>query len=164
MSDEKTNRKQGDELRDFLQRIERLTEEKATIGDDIKAVFAEAKGAGFDPAVMRAILKRRAADKEKREQHEAALDLYLHALGEADELPLFAYLKGVDAGSEVGIVEAMGEILPPLGELILKTGKRPLRIWKDELGKVSSEEWTPGTSGRDADGELEPVAPSRKLN
>lgn len=69
------------QLRAFIERVERLEEEKATIGDDIKEVFAEAKATGFDTKAMRAIIRLRKKDQAERQEEEAILDLYKHALG-----------------------------------------------------------------------------------
>jgi uncharacterized protein (UPF0335 family) len=71
----------GDHLKAFIERIERLTEEKAAIAADIKDVFAEAKGNGFDTKIMRQILKLRKMDKDDRDEAETLLDLYKQALG-----------------------------------------------------------------------------------
>ncbi|MEZ5839234.1 MAG: DUF2312 domain-containing protein [Hyphomicrobiales bacterium] len=73
----------GAQLRSFIERIERLEEEKKTISDDIKDVFAEAKATGFDVKTMRQVIRIRKQDKEERQEAEALLDLYLHALGMA---------------------------------------------------------------------------------
>lgn len=69
------------QLKSIVERIERLTEEKKAIADDIKDVFAEAKGNGFDTKVIRQIIKIRAQDANEREEHEAILELYKAALG-----------------------------------------------------------------------------------
>ena len=69
------------QLRAFIERIERLEEEKKTIADDIKEVFAEAKGTGFDTKAMRTIIRLRKKDKAEREEEESILDLYKAALG-----------------------------------------------------------------------------------
>lgn len=71
------------QLRAFIERIERLEEEKQTIADDIKEVFAEAKGTGFDVKAMRTIIRMRKKDAAERQEEEAILDLYLNALGMA---------------------------------------------------------------------------------
>lgn len=71
-------------LRAFIERVERLEEEKRAIADDIKDVYAEAKGNGFDPKVMRKIVSMRRQDHEKRKEEETVLDLYLNALGMLD--------------------------------------------------------------------------------
>jgi uncharacterized protein (UPF0335 family) len=73
----------GERLRSFIERVERLEEEKATIQGDMKEVFAEAKGEGYDTKVMRKIVRLRKMDKAQRQEEEALLDLYLSAIGEA---------------------------------------------------------------------------------
>jgi uncharacterized protein (UPF0335 family) len=73
----------GGHLRAFIERIERLEEEKKAIADDIKEVYAEAKGNGFDVKVMRKVISLRKMDRDKRIEEETILDLYLTALGDA---------------------------------------------------------------------------------
>ncbi|GAK45664.1 conserved protein [Tepidicaulis marinus] len=70
-----------DQLRAYIERIERLEEEKAAIAADIKEVYAEAKGNGFDTKVMRKVISLRKKDQAERQEEEAVLELYLHALG-----------------------------------------------------------------------------------
>lgn len=72
-----------DQLRSFVERIERLEEEKKTIAEDIKDVYAEAKGNGFDTKVLRKVMALRKQDANERQEFEAILDLYLQALGMA---------------------------------------------------------------------------------
>lgn len=69
------------ELRQFIERVERLESEKQTIVDDIKEVYAEMKGRGYDAAIVRKIVKIRKMDANERKEHEAVLELYLTALG-----------------------------------------------------------------------------------
>ncbi|EKS31064.1 DUF2312 domain-containing protein [Afipia felis] len=69
------------ELRQFVERVERLEEEKKTISDDIRDVFAEMKGRGYDVKAVRQLLKIRKQDANEREEQEAILDVYLQALG-----------------------------------------------------------------------------------
>lgn len=71
----------AERLRSFLERVERLDEEKAAIAGDIKEVFAEAKGEGYDTRTLRKIIRLRKMDKAKRDEEEALLELYLSALG-----------------------------------------------------------------------------------
>jgi len=75
----------ADHLRSFIERIERLEEEKKGIADDIKEIFAEAKGTGFDVKAMRAVLRLRKLDKADLQEQEYMIDLYKHALGMAAE-------------------------------------------------------------------------------
>ena len=72
-----------DQLRAFIERIERLEEEKAAIAGDIKEVYAEAKGNGFDTKVLRKIVSIRKQDQSERMEQEALLELYMAALGMA---------------------------------------------------------------------------------
>jgi uncharacterized protein (UPF0335 family) len=69
------------QLRALIERIERLEEEKKGIADDIRDVYAEAKGQGFDAKIMRQVVRLRKKDTAERQEEEAILDLYLHALG-----------------------------------------------------------------------------------
>jgi uncharacterized protein (UPF0335 family) len=73
----------AEELKQFIERIERLEEEKAGIAGDIKEVFAELKGRGFDAKAIRQILRIRKQDHAERQEQEAILELYMQALGMA---------------------------------------------------------------------------------
>ena len=68
-------------LRSFIERIERLEEEKKALADDIREVYSEAKGTGFDTKVMRQVVRLRKMESADRQEQEAMLDLYLGALG-----------------------------------------------------------------------------------
>jgi len=71
----------GDRLRSFIERIERLEEDKANLATDIREVFAEAKSTGFDVKTMRQIIKLRKMEQQDRAEQEALLSLYKSALG-----------------------------------------------------------------------------------
>lgn len=70
------------QLKSIIERIERLEQEKSEIAEQIKEVFAEAKGNGFDVKVLRKVVRIRKQDRAKRMEEEAILDLYLSAIGE----------------------------------------------------------------------------------
>lgn len=70
-----------DQIRAFVERIERMEEEKRAIADDIKEIYAEAKGNGFDTKVLRQVVKIRKQDHSERMEQEALLELYMAALG-----------------------------------------------------------------------------------
>ena len=70
-----------EQLKAFVERIERLEEEKKTIADDIRDVYAEAKGNGFDVKALRAIVRLRKQDAQERQEQQAILETYMHALG-----------------------------------------------------------------------------------
>ena len=69
-------------LRTIVERLERLEEDKQAVMTDMKEVFAEAKGEGYDAKTLRKVLRIRKQDKAKRQEEDAILDLYLSALGE----------------------------------------------------------------------------------
>ena len=70
-----------DQLKSLVERIERLEEEKAALAADIREVYSEAKGQGFDTKIMRQVVRLRKLDRADRQEQEAILDLYLGALG-----------------------------------------------------------------------------------
>ncbi|HEX3974240.1 MAG TPA: DUF2312 domain-containing protein [Stellaceae bacterium] len=71
----------GDHLKSFIERIERLEEEKKALAEDIRDVYSEAKANGFEVKIMRQIVKIRKMDKDELDEQEALLDTYLLALG-----------------------------------------------------------------------------------
>ncbi len=73
----------ADRLRSFIERVERLEEEKAAILNDSKEVYAEAKGEGYDVKILRQVVRIRKMDRADRQEQEALLDLYLSALGDS---------------------------------------------------------------------------------
>ena len=80
--DEQTARRFAkDQLKAFVERVERLEEEKKAIADDIRDVYSEAKGNGFDVKSLRIVVRLRKQDINERKEQEAILETYLHALG-----------------------------------------------------------------------------------
>lgn len=78
----------GDQIRSIVERVERLEEEKKALADDIRDVYAEAKGNGFDVKALRTIVRLRKQDADERREQEAILETYLHALGMLADTPL----------------------------------------------------------------------------
>ena len=68
-------------LKSFIERVERLEEDRKAVAEDMKGVFAEAKGEGFDVKILRKVIRLRKQDKVKRDEEEALTELYLHAIG-----------------------------------------------------------------------------------
>jgi uncharacterized protein (UPF0335 family) len=134
----------GAQLRAFIERIERLLEEKKTIGDDVKAVFAEAKASSFDTRTMRNVIKLRKLDVEERQATLTLLDTYLHAIGMEEKSPLTIAIgvAGIDIAAREQAVEFLKGIVPAGAEIILKIGGAPLRIWRDDSGTARAEEVT----------------------
>ena len=84
MADGSTGGIAAAKLKSFVERIERLEGEKAELGADIREVYAEAKGTGFDPKIMRQVLRLRKMAEADRQEQGYLLDTYLHALGMAE--------------------------------------------------------------------------------
>jgi uncharacterized protein (UPF0335 family) len=80
----------GERLKSFVERIERLEEEKQALAADIKEVYAEAKGNGFDTRIMRQVIRLRRMDKDDLDEQETLLDVYKRALGMVPDLPAAA--------------------------------------------------------------------------
>ena len=80
-NDQPATRFAKDQLKAFVERVERLEEEKKAIADDIRDDYAEAKGNGFDVKALRAIVRLRKQDADERREHETILETYMHALG-----------------------------------------------------------------------------------
>ncbi len=74
----------GNRLKSFIERVERLEEEKKALAEDIRDVYSEAKGTGFDPKIMRKIVSLRKMNLEKRREETELLDLYMSAIGMAE--------------------------------------------------------------------------------
>jgi uncharacterized protein (UPF0335 family) len=87
---ETTETATGARLRSFIERVERLEEEKQALADDIKEVYAEAKGQGFDVKIMRKIVTLRKVDADTRAEEQALLETYMSALGMAVQQDMFA--------------------------------------------------------------------------
>lgn len=80
----------ANQLKSFVERVERLSEEKKSIADDIRDVYVEAKLNGFDVKALRAIVRMRSQDAKQLREHEAIVETYRHALGMLADLPLGA--------------------------------------------------------------------------
>jgi len=79
--DQPAHRFAKDQLKAFVERVERLEEEKKAIADDIRDVYGEAKANGFDTKALRTVVRLRKQDLNERKEQEAILETYLHALG-----------------------------------------------------------------------------------
>jgi uncharacterized protein (UPF0335 family) len=71
----------GEQLKSFIERIERLEEEKRALAEDIKEVYAEARGNGFEPKIMRQIIRIRKRDQDDLDEEESLIELYKRAIG-----------------------------------------------------------------------------------
>lgn len=132
----------GTELSGFISEIERVRDRKKQIGDEEKAIFAAAKGKGYDPKTIRRILTLRSQDQKKRQESEALFDSYMHAIGMAEELPLFRAvgLMGVDVTVSEQVIEALALLVPTAGEIVVKVGAARLRLYRDKEGAAHVEQ------------------------
>jgi len=131
----------GAELKSFIERIERLGVERRELGDEQRALFAEAKARGFDPKAMRKIIKRRDKDPGELEAEETILETYMHAIGMLKEPELHRQIAALakDGLARDQVIEALQKIVPANGEIIAKVGGDPVRIWRDEAGTAYAE-------------------------
>ena len=88
VTEEPATRFAKDQLKAIIERIERLEEEKKTISDDIRDVYAESKGNGFDVKALRTIIRKRKQDAQERAEQDAIVETYMHALGMLADTPL----------------------------------------------------------------------------
>lgn len=95
----------GEQLRSYIERIERLEEEKKGIAEDIREVYAMARATGFDTKIMRKVVQIRKMDVAERQEQDSLIDIYLHAI-EGGDLPAKA---GDEAGEAAGEAEAVLE-------------------------------------------------------
>ncbi|TAN16304.1 MAG: DUF2312 domain-containing protein [Rhizobiaceae bacterium] len=132
----------GRQLLDFIERIERLDEQKKQLAEDRKLVFAELQAAGFNAPTVRNVLRRRSAKPADVEEAEQMLDMYLHAIGMANEAPLFRAvgMMSVDLSARDQVIEAFKQLVPTEGEIIVKIGKQPVRLYRDANGDAQAED------------------------
>lgn len=131
------------DLKSYMERIERLEEERKELVDDIRSIYAEAKAAGFDTKALRSLIKLRKKDATERQEEEALLDTYMHAVGMATEAPLFAAVgaMGTDTAARDQVIEAFKLLVPATGEVIIKMGGSPVRLWRDDSGKAHAADY-----------------------
>lgn len=119
-----TNRVSGDELRAFIERIERFDQEIGVKKDERKEVLAAAKARGYTPKYLSALVRLRKKKPSQRAEDEAAMQLYGAAVGMSNELPLFRHVQGMatDVTSKEAVIEALKLLAPMDGELTIKVG------------------------------------------
>lgn len=132
----------GKELTGIIVEIERVRDRKKQVGDQEKEIFASAKAKGYDPKTIRKILMLRQQEQKARQEAEALFDSYMHAIGMADDMPLFRAvgLMGVDVTVSEQVIEALSLLVPTAGEITVKVGAAHLRLYRDKDGEVHVEE------------------------
>lgn len=129
----------GEALRAFVERLERIDGEKKQLTDDAAAVMADAKAQGFLPAAIRFIIKKRKMKPSDRQESEALEDTYLHAMGMANETPLFRHVNNmsVDITSREEVIESMKKFVPTDGSITIEAGGVPIRLTRGKDGEVT---------------------------
>lgn len=132
----------GEQIRSYVERYERLEVEKKEIGDEQKAVMAEAKAAGFDTKILRHCIKVRTKKPADYHEAQALADMYLSALGMVTEPPLFraANRIGVDIAAKESVIEALKNFVPENGSIIIEAGGAPVRLTRDKDGTVTAQD------------------------
>jgi uncharacterized protein (UPF0335 family) len=132
----------GKMLRGFIEEIEGIRERKKQLGEAEKAVFAEAKAKDLDVKTIRRVLQIRQMKPGDHKDAETLLDTYMHAIGMAEESPLWAAFGkfSVDLAQREEAIEFLKSIVPPTGEIVLKLGGTPVRVFRDNDGKPQAEE------------------------
>jgi len=120
-----------EQLRAFIERIERLEEEKKSISEDIRDVYAEAKGNGYDVKVMREVIKLRKQEAHERQEHEAVLDLYKHALG---MIPSGDVVDGPHSSQQALPKPTNHDLLVKAHTAIVDANKASFSVLKNALG------------------------------
>lgn len=130
----------GEDLRGFIERLERIDQEKKELSADRAVIMAEIKAAGFDTKIIPYVLKARAASPSELQEDRALKDLYLSALGLTPEPPLFRAmgLIEVDTAMRESVIEAWKRMVEPGGSVTItpKDG-RPFTIARDVTGTVT---------------------------
>lgn len=134
--------KSGRELRGFIEEIEGVDDRMKQLRESKTAIFARAKEHSFDVKTIRKLLALRRQKPQERQEAEALLDTYMVAIGMAEELPLFASVAkaGVDLAVREQAVEFLKKLVPPTGEIVLKLGGLPVRVYRDADGASHAEE------------------------
>ena len=130
----------GEQLRQFIDRFERIDADKAALTADRKVVTSELVAAGFDSKIVAAILKRRKANPNAVQEADALMDLYMHALGMSTEPPLFraASMAGSDKMARDALIEAMKSFVPEngKGDITVNIEGKPVRLSRNKTGEV----------------------------
>ena len=154
----------GELLKRFVERIERVRVEKKDLGDDERAIFAEAKAEGFDTKTIRRIIKRRESDPAALEEADSLLDTYAHALGMATEAPLFRAvgLMSVDLAMRAHLIDGLGSLVPVNGAITVQSPGAAVRLRRRDDGIVIAEDVDPEPEREDEPSALTPGPSPRR--
>lgn len=131
----------GDKLLGIVTEIERLRLQKKELSEQESAIMAAAKAEGLSPAGIRYLVKVRAMKPHDRQEAEALRDSYLHAIGMDEEPPMFRIMGAMakDATTREQLIEKFKDFAPTEGDIILRMGGEPVRLFRDKAGDVHVE-------------------------
>lgn len=154
---------QGKRLLEIIEQSEQYDRDKKDISDLNGALMAAAKCEGFNTRAIGELKRRRKMKPHDRQEAESIMDSYAHAIGLADEPPLFRAMSEMarDGLTREALLENFKELAPPEGDIILRMGGEPVRVWRDrdgvahvepylEKAKPSAAPAKPSPSGRPA--------------
>lgn len=129
------------ELRGIVEEIELLDEQMKELRDKKAEIFARAKSNGFTPAGIRYVVKARKMKPHDRQEAETIRDIYMHAMGMDDDPPLFRMMAAMadDDLAREKLIDNFKAMCPPKGEIIIKIGGEPMRIFRDAQGEAQAE-------------------------
>lgn len=129
----------AEKLRQYVERVELIEADLDALRDEKKAVFADAKAAGFIPKAMRKVLKVRAMAPSTRAEEELLEDTYLHALGleQSSDLARAAALIEVDVAARESVIAALKRFTPANGSIEIEAGGLRTRLTRDLAGNVT---------------------------
>lgn len=136
-------------LRGFVDRIENVNKKIDDLRDDRRVIVAELKADGFEPKYVGRIIRKRRMKPHDRQEEEALEATYMHAAGLDQEPPLFRSIGAIakDATSRDKVIDAFKLMCPPKGEIVVKIGGQPVRIFRDKDGVAQVEDWVdPGSA------------------
>ena len=135
----------GEQLRSYVERVERIREIKKQATDDEKLVMAEAKSTGFIPKIIAYCVKVRAMKPSDYQEDVALSDMYLSELGMLPEPPLFRAvgLIAVDITAKDQVIQAMKAFVPANGSIIVEAGGVPVRLTRNASGTVEATDVAP---------------------
>lgn len=126
----------GKRLLEIIEQSEAYDAQKKEISEANSALMAAAKAEGFDPKIINHLKKRRKMKPHDRQEADELYDTYSHAIGMDDEPPLFRAISAMarDSVGREGLLESFKELAPPEGDIILRMGGEPVRIYRDKDG------------------------------
>lgn len=150
------NTVEGTKLLGIVTEVEQLRAQKKELSEQEGAIMAAAKAEGFSPGGIRYLVKVRAMKPHDRQEAEALRDSYLHAIGMDEEPPLFRLMGAMakDAATREQLIAKFKEFAPAEGDIVLRMGGEPVRLYRDKAGDVHVEPFVEKVSRRDA-----PAAP-----